>query len=276
MSAKIITFANNKGGSAKTTTTTIVGHGITMMLEEVTQNNKVLVVDTDSQAHSTLLLAGRKNFEDNECLIDVLNAQRTRNESEEELRNVIRESEWHPNLHILPAAAGLDNVEEGLSGYDGNVFYLQRILRQVKDDYALILIDTCPKFSLLTKMALLASDEVMIPVAPQYLDADGLVNMVSRVNQIRNAWERRNPIVSGVIVVKLSNTVTADKEIRNGIKNHPQLGPMYLGHVPNNAEIKYAQAEKESIFTYNSDSSSARAYADVTRRIAQHLFAKKA
>ncbi|MEO1162863.1 MAG: AAA family ATPase, partial [Chloroflexota bacterium] len=152
---KIITWANNKGGSAKTTTTTIVAHGLTMMLEKATDNNKILVVDTDSQAHSTLLLCGHANFADEASLIGVLNAQRENSNSAEQIRNKIVESNWHPNLHILPVAEGLglDNVEAGLNGYDGNVFYLERILQKIKKDYALIFIDTSPKFSLLTKQA---------------------------------------------------------------------------------------------------------------------------
>ncbi|MEO1290285.1 MAG: ParA family protein, partial [Chloroflexota bacterium] len=125
------------------------------------------------------------------------------------------------------------------------------------------------------KMALLASDEVMIPVAPAYLDANGLVNMIKRVHEIRDAWGRQNPLVTGVVIVKLSSRVNGHKEIHREIKTNPVLGKMYMGYVPINSEIEYAQAAQESVFTYNVNSSSAQAYADVTRHIAQHLFAKQ-
>lgn len=271
--AKIITFANNKGGSAKTTTTVIVAHAITLMLEKMTTNTKkVLVVDTDSQAHATLMLTGYDDLPDNQSLAGVLMAQRLKRDSSQELRDAIVPSKWHPNLHVLPASKVLDSIEEGLAGFDGNVFYLSRILQSVQDEYATIFIDTRPSFSLLTKMALLASDDVMIPVAPQYLDAHGLSNMINRVNDIRVDWGRSNPRVTGVVVVKLSSNVNAHKEIRESIKTHEILGPMYLGYVPINSEIQYAQAEHQSIFTFNPGASSAQAYADVSRRVAQKIW----
>jgi chromosome partitioning protein len=270
----IVTFANNKGGSAKTTTTTTVAHGITLILESMkVSNNKVLVVDTDSQAHSTLLLTGRKDYADEETLIEALHTQRLKGDVKAALKKAIGVSTWHPNLHVLRASGGLDATEESMVGQDGNVFFLQRLLKQIKHEYAAIFIDTCPKFSLLTKQALLASDEVIIPLAPQFLDADGLVSMINRVQQIRDEWERENPEVTGVAVVKFSGTVNGHNQIRDSIANNQYLGELYLGTVPLNAEIEYAHTAKKSIFEYNAASKSAAAYAEITNSIAQRILA---
>jgi chromosome partitioning protein len=271
----IVTFANNKGGSAKTTTTTTVAHGTTLILENMkAANGKVLVVDTDSQAHSTLLLTGRKDYADDETLIGALMAQRLKGDVNAALKRATAVSAWHPNLHVIRASGGLDAAEESMVGQDGNVFFLQRLLKQVKNDYAAIFIDTCPKFSLLTKQALLASDQVIIPLAPQYLDADGLVSMINRVQEIRNQWERENPEVTGVAVVKFSGTVNGHNQIRDEIAQDSQIGKLYLGTVPLNAEIEYAHANQRSIFDYNSGSKSAAAYAEITQRIAQKILAR--
>ena len=272
---KVITFANNKGGSAKTTTTTTVAHGLTIMMQSAkVPNPKVLVIDTDSQAHSTLLLTGRKDYPEAETLIGVLEAQKNGGDVKAALKKAIIHSTWDDNLHVLPASTALDATEESLVGRDGNVFFLNRILRHIKSEYAAILIDTCPKFSLLTKMALLASDDVMIPVAPQYLDADGLLSMINKVYEIRDHWERNNPDVTGIAVVKFSPTVNGHTQIRETIENHDQLGELYLGTVPLNAEIEYSHAAKQSIFHYNSRCKSANAYAGIIRGVANMIFAE--
>ncbi len=269
---KVITFANNKGGSGKTTTTTIVAHGLTMAFQSVNApNQNVLVVDTDSQAHSTLLLTGRKDFPENQTLAGVLQAQNSDGNGHELLQEAIIPSTWDDHLHILPASPALDAIEETAVGRDGNVFFLRRVLEHLSNDYAAILIDTCPKFSLLTKMALLASDEVIIPVAPQYLDADGLINQINKVYDIRDKWEQSSPNVTGVIVVKFSTKISGHNQIRDRIANHNQLGNLYLGTVPLNSEIEYSHAHRQSIFHYNPRCKGADAYAAVTRQIAERL-----
>lgn len=271
----IITFANNKGGSAKTTTTTIVGHGLAMMMKNSGfENSKVLVIDTDSQSHSTLLLTGRKDFREDETLIRVLHTQRQGGDVRAALDDTIIQSNWDENLYILPASVGLDNTEESLVGQDGNVFYLKRILKHVQSKFPVILIDTCPKFSLLTKMSLLASDEVIIPVAPQFLDADGLASMIRKVYDIRAAWEQSNPDVTGVTVVKYSNRVNGHVATLGAIENHPSLGKLFIGMVPINSEIEYSHAAQQSIFAYNPNAKGAIAYAEITRNIASRIFAK--
>lgn len=272
---KIITFANNKGGSAKTTTTTTVAHGLTLMLQKSNMpNTNVLVVDTDSQAHSTLLLTGRKDYAKHETLAGVLSVHDSGEDAEPILRNAIVRSTWNNNLHVLPAHTALDDTEQSLVGRSGNVHWLRRILNKLADDYALILIDTCPKFSLLTEMALLASNDVMIPVAPQYLDADGLLSMINKVYNIRNEWERSEPNVTGIIVAKFSSRVNGHNEIRDGIAKHPDIGNMYLGTVPLNSEIEYSHAYQKSIFEYNPNCKGAQAYIGVIQEIAKLVFVR--
>ncbi len=269
---KVITFANNKGGTGKTTTTTIIAHGLTIMLQAVNApNQNVLVVDTDSQAHSTLLLAGRKDFVDNLSLAGVLATENKDSDVASILERAVIRSKWDDKLHVLPANTSLDAIEESMVGRDGNVFYLRRVLKHLAPHYAAILIDTCPKFSLLTKMALLASDEVIIPVAPQYLDVDGLMSMVNRVYEIRYRWEQDKPDITGIVVVKFNAAINGHNEMQATVTQHPHLGALYLGTVPLNADIEYSHSHRQSVFEYNSRSKGAEAYAQITRTIGQPL-----
>lgn len=269
---KVITFANNKGGSAKTTTTTTVAHGLSLIFQNSGMNEKILVVDTDSQAHSTLLLTGRKDHPEEKTLASVIWKQSQKEDVRQALKRAIIPSTWDENIHVLPASTSLDAIEENMVGRSGNVFFLKRVLQLIQDEYAVILIDTCPKFSLLTKMALMASDDVIIPVAPQYLDADGLMSIINKVHDERELWESSSPNVTGIIIVKFHVNINGHKAIENAIIENEVTGSMYLGTIPLNADIEYSHANQMSVFQYNARSTGAAAYATVIRNIANKVF----
>lgn len=272
---KILTLANNKGGVAKTTTTVNVAHGLALMMEQANfKNGRVLVVDTDSQAHATLLLTGSKDHEEENSLSAVLWAYNNKGNVEGALKRSIVTSHWHKNIDVLIANHGMDATEEGLAGRSGNVFYLDSVLSLVSHQYDVILIDTCPKFSLFTKMALLASDDVIIPVAPEYLDSDGLVALINKVNYEREQWRSSKPYVTGIVVVKYHVNVKGHQTILDAIKNSDTLSGFYLGTVPMNSEVGYANTEGQSIFTFNPSCKAASAYGNITTRIANNIFAK--
>jgi chromosome partitioning protein len=275
--AKIYTFGNNKGGVAKTTTTTNVAHGLALMMEQAKfPNGRVLVVDMDSQAHATLLLTQSKNHSEDESVGNALWQHNINGDVVGALDAAIKPSTWHPKIDVLCAHGKMNATEESLVGRSGNVFFLKRILRHIEADYDVILIDTCPKISLFTKMALMASSDVIIPVAPQYLDADGLMTLISEVNHERDAWESKTPHVTGIIVTKYSNRISGHEAVANEIEQHPVMGNIFLGVVPLNAEIEYSQAAQQSIFAYNMNCKGAEAYATITQKIAQKMFAKAA
>ena len=124
----------------------------------------MLVVDTDSQAHSTLLLTGRDDYGVDDSLIAVLRSKR------EDMPKIIRQniivSEWDDNLHVLPGSKLLDDEERNQIGVSGAVYKLDDALKSISNNYAAIIIDTRPSFTLLTEMALVASTDAIVPVEP--------------------------------------------------------------------------------------------------------------
>lgn len=273
MTAITITLANNKGGSAKTTSATTLGHGLaTIMRNSEFPNPKVLLIDTDSQAHSTLLLTETKDHDPEKTLYGCLKEYSRTYKAPDNIHDYIMESNWDSDFHILPAATvRLDEIETSMEGLDGSIFALRRIIAKVKDDYQIIIIDTCPKFSLLTKMALIASDQVIIPMAPASLDADGLASLIERVYHIREQWEQTKPDVTGIIVAKFHTNITGHNNIRDIIAKG-NLSQLYLGTVPLNAAMEYAHEHRESIFNYEGRSSSAQAYGKIVHKLATRLF----
>ena len=111
----IFALTNHKGGVGKSTSATTIALGITALLCEAgaTKRN-VLLIDTDSQAHATLVTTGCNTFDSDNSLYAVLMADRS--EATQTLINCIKVSEWSDNLHILPASPLLEQAERELQG----------------------------------------------------------------------------------------------------------------------------------------------------------------
>lgn len=273
--ATVLTLGNNKGGVGKSTSATEIAHGLVLMMRASNFSNcKVLLVDTDSQAHSTMLLTGKKFSEDELTLYDALNHYHRKYEAPDNLRNMIVQSTWDEDLHVLPASKRLEEIETSIESMDGGIFGLDDMIETIKDDYQVIIFDTCPKFSMLTKMSLIAADRYLIPVSPAPLDADGLVNLIERVELMKKQWRQSKPILGGIIVVKFSSRVNGHNEIRDEIAQG-NLSKYYTGTIPLNAAVEYAQGNRESILVFEGGrSQAAQAYAAVIQKLAVSIFQK--
>lgn len=271
---KTIVLTNNKGGVGKSTSATEFALGLTLMMQQSKfDNSKVLVIDTDSQAHASLLLTGGKPDEDDVTLYTLLDHYQKKYKFDEDMvRESIVESSWNTELHVLRAHQRLDEIENSIKDMPGGIFALDTLLSIVKDEYQVIIFDTCPKFSPLTEMSIIASDQYYIPVAPAPLDADGLVNIIDRVGLLQTQWRQSHPTLGGILVVKFSTKINGHNQIRDKIKNE-QLSQYYLGTVPINVAVEYAQDNRMSVLMYNNgQSKAAQAYIHIIQNLAGRIF----
>src|SRR5215475_10746204 len=99
---RVFVFTNHKGGVGKSTSATNIALGISGILKRAGASNcRVLLIDTDSQGHATLVTTGRKDYGADDSLYTVLMADRQ--SAPEVLSHCIVASEWDSNLHVLPA-----------------------------------------------------------------------------------------------------------------------------------------------------------------------------
>src|ERR671937_1754789 len=171
---KVIAFANQKGGVAKTTTTLNLGvafaeHGM-----------KVLLVDLDPQGNLTMS-QGFNPDSIERSMFDVL-VHRV------PIGEVIR----HAEIDLAVSSIDLAGAELALSGMIGRERALEKAIAPIRDRYDWILIDTPPSLGLLTINALVASDSVIVPVQCEYLSLRGLVQLENTLSMIR---ENLNPHV---------------------------------------------------------------------------------
>ena len=168
MSARVIAFANQKGGVAKTTTTLSIGAAL------AERGRKVLAVDMDPQGALTYSMGADPDVID-ETINDVLVRRLP-------VERVILKRE----LDLVPANIDLAGAEAVLLAKTGREYALQRALRDVLERYDYVLIDCPPSLGILTINALTAAGEVMIPLQCEALSHRGVGQLLETLKDIRH------------------------------------------------------------------------------------------
>src|SRR6187402_16562 len=171
---RVIVFANQKGGVAKTTTTL----NLAVAFKEL--GFRVLVVDLDPQGNLTMS-QGMNPDAIERSMFDVLVHRIP-------ISDVIKTVE----VDIAVASIDLAGAELALSALIGRERALEKALVEVRDRYDYILIDTPPSLGLLTINAFVAADGVIVPVQCEYLSLRGLVQLQNTLSMVR---ENLNPDV---------------------------------------------------------------------------------
>ena len=171
---RVIAFANQKGGVAKTTTT------LNLAVAFAEEGHRVLCVDLDPQGNLTMS-QGIDPDTLTKSMYDVLVH-----------RISIREVTRRREVDVACASIDLAGAEIAMSAQIGRERALQKALKEIEDDYDFVFIDTPPSLGLLTINALTASDKVIVPVQCEYLSMRGLIQLQNTLGMIR---ENLNPDV---------------------------------------------------------------------------------
>lgn len=172
---RVIVVANQKGGVGKTTTVANLAAGLSRL------GHKVAVIDLDSQGALTISL-GYDPYKIQPSTYNLLL------DDDSTFNEVLINTKNH--LHIAPANAELLAAEYKLYNQPNRTSRLREVLAKPREKFEFILIDTPPNLGLLTVNGLVASGELLIPVAANYLSMRGVRSLLDSVWLIR---ERLNP-----------------------------------------------------------------------------------
>ena len=244
---KIIAFANQKGGVAKTTTTLNLG----VAFKEL--GMKVLAVDLDPQGNLTMS-QGLNPDSIEQSMFDVLVHRMP-------IENVIEERE----LDLAVSSIDLAGAELALSSMIGRERALEKALAPIKEKYNYILIDTPPSLGILTVNALVAADGIIVPVQCEYLSLRGLVQLENTLSMIR---ENLNPQVEiqGILPTMFDNRTLHSREAVDILKEN--FGDLVL-ETRIRKTIRYAEAPVKgtSVLAYDPTGSAAQAYRDLAKEV---------
>lgn len=176
---RTIAIANQKGGCGKTTVSVNLSASLAFL------GKKVLLIDLDPQAHSTIGL-GVKTEEVLRSAYDLFEDAPDAASGIREIRMALSE-----NLHLVPSEVILSAVEQKLAGAPERENRLFRKVEQLEGEYDFVLIDCPPNLGLLTFNALRAANELLIPVECSYFSLHGLTKIQETVKLLEEALNHR-------------------------------------------------------------------------------------
>jgi chromosome partitioning protein len=244
---RVISFANQKGGVAKTTTTLNLGVAF------AEQDLKVLLVDLDPQGNLTMS-QGMNPDTIERSMFDVLVH-----------RLPIQEVIHHAEVDLAVSSIDLAGAELALSSMIGRERALEKALALVKDSYDYVLVDTPPSLGLLTINALVASHGVIVPVQCEYLSLRGLVQLENTLSMIR---ENLNPEVAieGILPTMYDSRTLHSREAVEILQEN--FGDLVFD-TKIRKTVRYAEAPVKgtSVLKYDPSGSAAQAYRELAKEV---------
>lgn len=233
-------FLNFKGGTGKTSLSTSYAWRLAEM------GYGVLLIDLDSQGHATKCL-GFEGEDFQGTLLDVLVKKKP-------VSQVIQKSHL-PNLDFIPSNLSMSTVDLALMPMAGREFKLRNALKEVEAHYDFIIFDAPPSFGLLNLNALMATEDLIVPVLADFLSFHGLKLLFETVQSLE---EDLGHVLDHVFIVvnSFNATFKLAKEALEALKEHY---PEYLMPQVIRQCTRFAQASSEGmpIFRFDRDSKGA-------------------
>ncbi|MFG3688937.1 AAA family ATPase [Micromonospora sp. NPDC047740] len=250
---RVMCVANQKGGVGKTTTT------VNLAVALALHGNRVLVVDLDPQGNASTGLnvphhTGVPDVYD--CLIEGV-----------PLADVAQTVEGIPNLWCVPATIDLAGAEIELVSVVARESRLARAIAAYPGHFDYVFIDCPPSLGLLTVNALVAAQEVLIPIQCEYYALEGLNQLINNINLVRQHLNPRLEVSTILLTMYDRRTRLADA-VEQDVRNH--FGDKVLQAViPRNVRVSEAPSYGQSVMTYDPGSRGATSYFEAAQEIAE-------
>lgn len=247
----IIAITNQKGGVGKTTTALNVSAALALL------GNRILLVDTDPQAHSTLSVLNDPGKHP-KSLYDVLMHPDQRLES-------ITTQSTIPGLDIAVSKISMAKLEPSLLGEIDGHYRLKDIIEPIRPKYDHIVIDTPPTLGLITLNSLVAASHILIPIQSSYLCLEGTDDLLETIDKVKKVANPDLQILGILITLHDKRTNISKDVVRRIRKVFGRL--VFKTLISKSVKLEESPAYKESIFTYAPHSVGAMQY----RKIAEEI-----
>ncbi len=255
---RVMVVANQKGGVGKTTTTV----NLAVALAQLGQ--RVLVIDLDPQGNASTALGVAHHRGTPSVYEAIVEGRR--------LADIAQRSGEHESLWVVPSTIDLAGAEIELVSTVARETRLRRAIAvhpavgEGGDRLDYVLIDCPPSLGLLTLNALVAADEMFVPIQAEYYALEGVSQLLETVEMVR---AHLNPVlhISAVMLTMTSQTVLS-RGVSEEVREH--FGDKVLRtSIPRSVRLSEAPSYGQSVMTYDPASSGALSYLEAARELAR-------
>jgi len=245
----VVSIVNQKGGTGKTTTVVNLGAAL------AEGGKKILIIDFDPQANATSGLGVPRDKEKN-----IYNAMAEKIDIKKTIFPTSQKNLW-----LIPTINELAGANIELVNMSERERVLRKTIEPIRRDYDYILIDCPPSLGLLTINALVACEDIIVPVQCEYYALEGLSQLLETINLV---WKTFQPSlhVMGVLLTMHARRVRLSQEVIWSVrKNFPYR--VFETVVPRNIKLAEAPSHGKSVLQYANSSDGAFAYRQLAKEI---------
>ena len=253
-STRVIVIANQKGGVGKTTTAVNLAAGL------AEGGLSVLVIDLDPQGNASTALGVEHAVGvpgTYEVLIDG-----------EPIERHVQLSPEAPQLWVLPATIDLAGAEIGLVDVPGRESRLLRALDQLlarhRVDY--VFIDCPPSLGLLTLNALVAAEELLVPIQCEYYALEGVSQLLRTINLVKGSMNERLRL-STIVLTMYDARTRLSAQVASEVRTH-FAGETLSTMIPRSVRVSEAPSYGQTVIGYHRASAGAQAYVAAAHELA--------
>lgn len=254
----IMTVANQKGGVGKTTTVV----NIAVALARGGLN--VVVIDADAQGNASSAL-GVEHSSGTLSTYDIIIGRAS-------VLECLQRSPEHERLVVCPATIDLSGAEIEIVDMERREYLLADALHSFVTDHPdvdIVLIDCPPSLGLVTLNALVASDQVFIPIQAEYYALEGLSQLLNTIERIRGALNPRL-YVSTMLLTMVDRRTRLSVEVEEEVRSHFP-NEVLETVIPRSVRVSEAPSHSKSVVNYASTSSGSLAYQKAALELSHRL-----